>query len=221
MKNSRQSTYLLLFFLFILQMCEMNDLKVETGDASDILPTIARITGYILSAGDGIKKYGHCYAKTPDPQVSGTRTEFSVAIGSGRYTSFLQNLEPGTKYYVKSYINRDNITEYGSEINFTTASADNPELITTAVSGITISSAVSGGTITDDGGIPVVARGVCWSKSANPTVANSRTIDGTGPGTFSSRLTGLTVNTAYHIRAYATNAAGTSYGNELTFVSAQ
>ena len=147
MKYSRPVTYLLLYFLSFLPGCEMNDLKVETGEVTDILPTTARITGYILSAGDGIKRYGHCYGKTPDPQISGTKTEFILTIGSGRYTSFLQNLEPGTQYYVKSYISRDNITEYGAEINFTTVSADKPVLITT-----------------------------------------NRTIDGTGPGAFSSIL---------------------------------
>ena len=221
MKNSRLSTYLLLSILFLLQTCEMNDLKVETGEVSDILPTTARITGYILSAGDGIKKYGHCYAKNPDPQISGTKTEFAMTIGSGRYTSFLQDLEPGTKYYVKSYINRDNITEYGAEINFTTASADKPELITTAVSEISQNGAVSGGTITSDGGIPVIARGVCWNVSSDPVITDSRTIDGSGTGAFSSILTGLTPNTTYHLRAYATNGAGTSYGNELIFITAQ
>lgn len=199
----------------------MNDLKVETGEVSDILPTTARITGYILSGGDGIKKYGHCFAKNPDPQISGTKTEFTMTIGSGRYTSFLQNLEPGTQYYVKSYISRDNITEYGAEINFTTASSDKPELITTALSEISQSGAMSGGTITSDGGSPVIERGVCWNISANPDITDSRTIDGSGPGAFSSNLTGLTPNTTYHLRAYATTGAGTSYGNELIFITVQ
>lgn len=221
MKNSRQTVYLILSFLFLLQMCEINDLKVETGEVSDILPTTARITGYILSAGDGIKKYGHCYSKNPDPGVSGTRTEYKMAIGSGRYTSFLQNLEPGTKYYVRSYISRDSITEYGSEINFTTLSADKPVLTTTAVSDISQSGAVSGGTITSDGGIPVKERGICWNTSSDPVISDSRTIDGSGPGTFTGILTGLTPNTTYHVRAYATNGAGTAYGNELIFITAQ
>ena len=136
MKYSRPVTYLLLYFLSFSPGCEMNDLKVETGEVTDILPTTARITGYILSGGDGIKRYGHCYGKTPDPQISGTKTEFILTIGSGRYTSFLQNLEPGTQYYVKSYISRDDITEYGAEINFTTVSFNKPELITTTVSEI-------------------------------------------------------------------------------------
>ena len=121
MKNIILLTFILLSLGLLFPGCEVNDFKVETGEVTDILPTTARITGYILSAGDGIKKYGHCYSKTPDPQISGTKTEFTMTIGTGRYTSFLQNLEPGTQYFVKSYISRDNITEYGAEIHFTTS----------------------------------------------------------------------------------------------------
>jgi hypothetical protein len=198
----------------------MNDLKVETGEVTDILPTTARITGYILSGGDGIKKYGHCYGKIPDPKISGTKTQFTLTIGTGRYTSFLQNLEPGTQYYVKSYISRDNITEYGAEINFTTVAANKPELITTVVSAISQNGAISGGTITNDGGSPITERGVCWNISPDPDISDSRTIDGTGPGAFSSILRGLTPNTTYYLRAYATNRGGTSYGNELIFITA-
>jgi len=101
-------------------------MKVTTGEASNILSTTAEITGYIISAGEGIKIYGHCYAKTPNPTILDTRTEFSVTIGLGSYTSFLQGLEPGTKYYTKAYLNCNNKTVYGIEINFTTASADPP-----------------------------------------------------------------------------------------------
>ena len=133
----------------------------------------------------------------------------------------MQNLEPGTQYYVKSYISRDNITEYGAEINFTTVSADKPELITTQVSEISQNGAMSGGTITNDGGSPVTERGVCWNISPAPVISDSRTIDGSGPGTFTGILTGLTPNTTYHVRAYATNGAGTAYGNELIFITAQ
>ena len=221
MKSSGAVIGLFLCFLSFSQGCEMNDLKVETGEVTDILPTTARITGYILSGGDGIKKYGHCYGKIPDPKISGTKTQFTLTIGSGRYTSFLQNLEPGTQYYVKSYISRDNITEYGAEINFTTVAANKPELITTVVSEISQSGAVSGGTIISDGSSPVIERGVCWNISPNPEITNSRTTDGSGPGTFSSIITGLIPNTTYHLRAYATNGEGTSYGNEMIFITAQ
>jgi hypothetical protein len=96
-------------------------------------------------------------------------------------------------------------------------SADIPTVTTTAVSDIAFSTATSGGNVTAEGGAAVTARGVCWSTSANPTTADSKTTDGSGSGGFTSSITGLTSSTTYHVRAYATNAAGTSYGDDLTF----
>jgi hypothetical protein len=88
---------------------------------------------------------------------------------------------------------------------------------TTAPSQIKTNSAVGGGTVTYDGGGTVSARGVCWSTSANPTTSDSITTDGTGTGTFTSSITGLTSSTTYHVRAYATNETGTSYGADYRF----
>ena len=96
-----------------------------------------------------------------------------------------------------------------------------PGLVTNTVSSISQTSAVSGGNITNDGGSPITARGVCWSTSPDPTIANSKTTDGTGTGSFSSSITGLTASTLYYVRAYATNSAGTSYGNQMNFNTTQ
>jgi hypothetical protein len=93
-----------------------------------------------------------------------------------------------------------------------------PTVITTdTITNITATSATSGGEITSDGRTPITARGVCWSTSRNPTIADSKTNDGTGTGSFTSTITGLTTGTTYYMRAYAANSAGTSYGNEISF----
>lgn len=94
-----------------------------------------------------------------------------------------------------------------------------PKLTTTAVSSIDFYTAVSGGTITDEGITSVTVRGVCWNLAGNPTISDSHTTDGAGLGAFVSNLTGLTNATLYHVRAYATNSQGTSYGNEITFTT--
>jgi hypothetical protein len=94
-----------------------------------------------------------------------------------------------------------------------------PTVTGNAVSSITAVSAVSGGNVTADGGDAVTARGVCWSTSPNPTISNSKTVDGGGTGTYSSTVTGLSSGTAYYLRAYATNGAGTSYGNQVSFTT--
>jgi uncharacterized protein (TIGR02145 family) len=89
------------------------------------------------------------------------------------------------------------------------------------VTGITQIAAISGGNITDQGGAPVTARGVCWGMGQSPTIADNKTVDGTGTGTFSSNLTGLIPDTTYYVRAYATNSAGTAYGNVISFKTQQ
>lgn len=90
---------------------------------------------------------------------------------------------------------------------------------TTVISSLTSASATSGGAISSDGGNPVSARGVCWSTTPNPTITGSKTVDGTGTGSFTSSVTGLTTKTVYYLRAYATNNSGTSYGNLIVFTT--
>lgn len=94
-----------------------------------------------------------------------------------------------------------------------------PVLTTTAISTITASAAQAEGNITSDGGASVTARGICWNTTSNPTTTNSKTINGIGTGSFTSSLTALTASTTYYVRAYATNSAGTAYGNEISFTT--
>ena len=94
-----------------------------------------------------------------------------------------------------------------------------PTVRTTPVSDITGVNATSGGTITDEGSSSIIIRGVCWSTDVNPTIADNKTIDGRGKGSFSSNITGLNVDVVYYIRAYAANSVGTGYGRVVSFIS--
>jgi len=94
-----------------------------------------------------------------------------------------------------------------------------PIVTTTAPASITQTTATSGGNVISDGGGAITARGVCWGTTTNPTIADSHTSDGTGTGTFSSALTGLSTNTKYYLRAYVTNSVGIAYGNEIFFAT--
>ncbi len=89
-------------------------------------------------------------------------------------------------------------------------------LTTNTVTSITSASAVSGGNIPASLGT-ITARGVCWGTAHNPTIAGNHTSDGASTGIFTSNITGLSANTTYYVRAYATNSVGISYGNEQTF----
>lgn len=92
-----------------------------------------------------------------------------------------------------------------------------PVLTTAMVTDITPSAATGGGNITSDGGGAIKSKGVCWSTAPNPTIAKNKTDEGKGTGPFTTSITGLAPSTTYYVRAYATNKAGTSYGNEVVF----
>jgi hypothetical protein len=106
-----------------------------------------------------------------------------------------------------------------TDLGWIYAAVVTPTVTTTTVSSVTETNAVSGGNVTSDGGASVTDRGVCVSTSANPTLANAHTHDGSGTGAFTSSLTGCTPGTPYHVRAYATNSVGTAYGSDLTFTT--
>ena len=100
-----------------------------------------------------------------------------------------------------------------------TTAAVAPIITTTAASSIAQTTASSGASITSDGGATITASGVCWATTANPTTASSKTTNNVATGSFSSSLTGLTANTVYYVRAYATNSVSTVYGNQVTFTT--
>jgi uncharacterized protein (TIGR02145 family) len=95
-----------------------------------------------------------------------------------------------------------------------------PVVGTSAVTAVTRTGATCGGNVLSDGGASVTARGVCWSRSTPPSIADHKTIDGSGLGMFSSSLTGLAADSTYHVCAYATNSVGTAYGTTRTFSTA-
>jgi hypothetical protein len=92
-----------------------------------------------------------------------------------------------------------------------------PVLVTTAVTAITGTTAISGGTITSDGGATVTSRGLVWGTS--PGASTFSTTSGAGTGTFSTNLTGLNISTTYYVRAFATNNVATVYGSEVSFTT--
>jgi hypothetical protein len=191
---------------------------LETTVITSITQTTATGGGLISAdGGETVTARGVCWSSTPDPTITDAHT--TDGTGTGSYLSNLTGLTGGTIYYVRAYATNSVGTAYGKEITFTTEAVLLPVITTMVPSLITNSTAVSGGNITSDGGGPVTARGVCWSATANPTIIDAHTTDGTGTGSFVSSLTGLLPGIIYHIRAYATNSAGTVYGNDLIFTT--
>jgi hypothetical protein len=101
----------------------------------------------------------------------------------------------------------------------TTPIAAAPVVTTETVSAVNAVAATGGGTVTDEGTAAVSVRGICWSTAQGPTTADSKTVDGSGAGSFSSSLTGLSPRTVYYLRAYASNSVDTAYGSEVSFTT--
>jgi hypothetical protein len=170
----------------------------------------------VFDEGSPVIARGVCWSTSPNPTTGNSHTTDGAGIGS--FSSSITGLTNNTTYYVRAYATNGAGTAYGNERSFTTASTT-PVVTTTSASGLTKISASSGGNVTDERGEAVTARGVCWSTSPNPTLSDSFTTDGAGPGVFTSSLTGLTTGTLYYVRAYATNSVGTSYGNQVSFTT--
>lgn len=185
--------------------------KVTTTSITTITPFSAQGGGNVTDIGGApVTSRGICWSLYQNPTLSNSFTKDGSGLGT--FSSNLTNLAPNTIYYVRSYASNSFGTAYGNQVNFTTSSIYLPIITTTTISNITQTSASSGGFINSDGGSIITSKGVCWSTSINPTVANSKTMDGTGAGNFISGMTGLSAGTIYYVRAYATNSVGTAYG---------
>ncbi len=169
-----------------------------------------------VSGGAAVTARGVCYGTTQNPTIAGTKT--TNGEGVGIFTSTLSQLKGNTTYYVRAYATNSAGTAYGPEVTFKTL-VDLPVVTTYAVSAITKVSAFTGGEITYDGGAPITAKGVVYSLNPEPTLNDKKIEGGSGTSAFISNLIRLEKFTKYYVRAYATNSAGTAYGNEVQFTT--
>ena len=172
-------------------------------------------TGGDVSADGGapVTAYGICLGISENPTVDADTTVDGT--GTGPFLSTITGLANNTTYHVRAYATNIAGTEYGDDLSFTTSAF--PAVKTTEITSLTSSSVVTGGDVLFQGDAPVTSRGVCWNTAINPTTANSKTSNGAGTGPFVSNITGLTAGVTYHIRAYAANNLGTSYGADIEF----
>jgi uncharacterized protein (TIGR02145 family) len=168
------------------------------------------------NGGTEITARGVCWGKNPDPSVSDSHTEDGT--GTGNFTSQISGLDPGAVYYLRAYATNKSGTAYGNTVTVAVA-ASLPVVTTTPVNGPLFNAATGGGNVTGDGGGIITARGVCWGIHTNPTIADTHTTDGSGKGSFTSQITGLNPVTTYYSRAYASNSAGTAYGEQVSFTT--
>jgi gliding motility-associated-like protein len=193
---------------------------VTTATTVTNVTTSSAILGGNVTANGGatVTERGVVYSTT---NLVPTIGDSKVIIGSGNgvYSQTVSGLRGGTTYYVRAYATNIIGTSYGTVATFTTLSVP-PFITTSEVSAVTGTGATVGGDVTFSGGAAVTERGVVYSSSnATPTVTDTKIAVGTGTGVFAQTLTGLTPGTLYYLRAYAINAAGTSYGAVASFTT--
>ena len=188
---------------------------VTTSDPTDITTYGMTCGGEVTDSGNsGVLVRGVCWSTRQNPIVNDPHT--TDGYGMGSFTSAVEGLEMNTTYYVRAYAMTTTGTGYGEQIMFSTKNGV-PVLTTSAASEIGTTWATCGGDISDDGGIEVTERGICWSTSPNPTIEGDHGSNGAGLGSFSVNMNNLEPNTTYYVRAYATNSHTTAYGNEVFF----
>ncbi len=168
------------------------------------------------NGGAEVTVYGIVYGTEANPTTANNKTEDGDGVAA--FESTLADLSGNTKYYVRAYATNSAGTGYGPEVSFTTL-VDLAKVTTTAVTEITKTTAVSGGEVTDNGGAEVTARGLVWGMNPEPTIADNIIDGGAGTGAFVSNLEELDKYTTYYVRAFATNSAGTAYGDNIEFTT--
>lgn len=203
---------------------------INTTPASELSQSHVVTGGAIVSTGNSdIIRRGVCWSNTENPSVD-ANTDVPCGIGNGTFTATLTgNFIPDTIYYVRAYAQNDAGIVYGNQVSFVvpltaivpdTTQSTLPAVELDSIRDITNNSAECEGRITFAGNSPVTAYGFCWSStSVEPTLSDAHSTNSTNVVVLSDILSNLNRNTQYHVRAYATNASGTSYSSTKNFTT--
>ncbi|HEX6427358.1 MAG TPA: hypothetical protein VF008_06710, partial [Niastella sp.] len=190
---------------------------LSTKAATDVKGELATSGGNITDDGGApITRRGVCWNTTGTPTTGDAGS--TDGRGPGSFQSTLVNLAPNTGYYYRAYAINKAGTAYGEVKQLTTGAVALPTVTTAAISSVFSYKATGGGTITSDGNAMTVL-GLCWNTTGDPTIADNKTICGSGAGFHAGTMAGLTENFKYYVRAYATNSVGTVYGDQITFAT--
>lgn len=213
-----------LSLVFVFFSCE-DEQKLTIALSVDVLlETIQEETAVvqvdvIRDGGVATLTRGVCWSTSPDPDIQSSNKyeQSNAGVGSFEYT--ITGLMHNTTYYVRAFGHNASGLCYSVQTSFKT---DRyflaPGVGTPEINNISIKSATAEAVITDDGGLSITARGICFSESTDPTLDSGARVDASpGSGSFSCTLLGLKGSTTYYVRAFATNEKGTSYSEQTTF----
>ena len=191
---------------------------VTIDDYSNVSSTSFAVTATVSEQGaSAVIVRGICWNTSPSPVMDNNHESCGEGIGS--FSRTITNLATNTKYYVRAYAVNGHGVAYSNEVTITLESEMTvPTVVTKDVVSILDNMATGGGNVVEDGGSEVTERGICWSTSHNPTVDDMNLTSGSGMGVFSCQMTDLEQDVTYYVRAYAVNALGMAYGNEVSFV---
>ena len=100
-------------------------LAIKTGEAININASGAEVDAVVIDVGEsGLSEHGWCIGTSPDPTINDNKVNNGPKESYGNYTNTITGLNPGTKYYVRSYISGGGQTVYGEELEFTTSELD-------------------------------------------------------------------------------------------------
>lgn len=215
-------------FLLFLSACSKdsapeNEMPVlHAGEAIAIGRKIATISGTIyVPEGSEIKSCGFLYSTVSSlPEVDSKTVSIALQGASDTYTTTLTGLTPNTKYYYCLYANSGYTTTRSEVREFTTAIDGVPALEAIISVGVSETSLTVASKISDDGGGDVQKFGFAYKMSGSADIekmveAASKEDD----GGYSFTITGLTAESGYEVRAFATNAKGTGYSEKIVLVT--
>ena len=229
MRNKKTISSSLIFFwvLLIFSGCKKESPEdttpyIVTSKTVEVYSTFAIVGGNVTSDGGAkVEQKGICYSTNSNPDINSSIVLSTSDLGG--FEVDLVNLNPQTTYFAKAFAKNKNGISYGNTVSFTTSaldiSIDLPTVTTGNIVAITDQNAIGSGNIISDGGGAILSRGLCWSTQQNPDLLDTYIIGGTSLGTFNLTMNNLSPSTTYYVRAFATNDAGTSFGDQRTFTT--
>lgn len=187
---------------------------LSTQEVTNIGETSAKFSGEIIAptCESTVTSQGFVFAKTTFPKTDDLIRE----VNGKNISSVITNLERNTKYYMRTFFVNPTGKYYGNQVEFKTDIGE-IKINTKTIENISYTTAKSGVVINDDGGGNITKKGLCWNTSPNPTINDTKVENNSKSYNFDSVITGLSEDTMYYLRAFATNEKGTVYGNEETF----